>query len=417
MSKSVVVIGGGVIGLSTAYYAAKRGHRVVVVERAGEARDGCSFGNAGMIVPSHFVPLAAPGMVALGLKWMLNPESPFRIRPRLDRELMSWCWKFMRSATRAHVERAAPLLSDLGFASRALFEELSTGSGEGFGLIRRGLLMLCRSRHGLDEEIKTAEMAGRIGVEAEVMDAAQTSRLEPNVRMAIAGSVHYPRDCHLSPSRFMAALQREAGRFGVEFRWGTEARGWRTKGGRIVALETSEGDLSADEFALCGGAWSSSVARGLHLRLPMQAGKGYSLTLPDPRRLPAICAILSEARVAVTPIDGALRFGGTMEIAGMDERIDARRVRGIVDSSIEYFPDFKARDFAGIRPWVGLRPCSPDGLPYLGRTKAWENLSIATAHAMLGLSLAPVTGSLMAQVLSDEKPVIDLAMLSPDRFG
>lgn len=416
MSKSIVIVGGGVIGLSTAYYAAKAGHRVTLVERDGETRDGCSFGNAGMIVPSHFVPLAAPGMVALGLKWMWNPESPFWIKPRLDRALVSWCWRFMRSATRSHVDRAAPLLRDLSFASRALFEEFSAGTADGFGLVQRGLLMLCRSRHALDEEVKNAAMARRLGVPAEVLDAAQTTRLDPNIRMSIAGSVYFPQDCHLSPARFMRVLQQESGRLGVEFRWGTEVSGWRTERGRIVTLHTSGGDLTADEFVLCGGVWSSVIARDLRLRLPMQAGKGYSLTLPNPREVPEICAILTEARVAVTPMDGMLRFGGTMEIAGLDERIARRRVQGIIKAATQYYPEFRADDFAEIIPWVGLRPCSPDGLPFVGRTKAWKNLTVAAGHAMMGLSLGPVTGSLMAQVLSDETPEIDLAMLAPDRF-
>jgi D-amino-acid dehydrogenase len=417
MSKRVVIIGGGVIGLSTAYHAALRGHRVTLIERGDEARDGCSFGNAGMIVPSHFVPLAAPGMVALGLKWMWNPESPFWIKPRPDVDLLSWCWKFMRCATRAHVERAAPLLRDLSFASRAQFEELSARAGDGFGLAQRGLLMLCRSRHVLDEEAKNAETARRLGVPAEVLDAAQTAALDPGMRMSLAGSVYFPKDCHLSPSRFMKFLQREASATGVEFRWNTGAKGWRTEGGRVAALRTSAGELEADEFVLCGGAWSSAIVDGLGLRLPMQAGKGYSLTLPQPRQRPEICAILTEARVAVTPMDGMLRFGGTMEIAGMDEGIDARRVQGIIKAAALYYPDLRAEDFAGVQPWAGLRPCSPDGLPYLGRTKAWRNLSVATAHAMMGLSLAPVTGRLMAQVLSDEAPEIDLTLLSPDRFA
>lgn len=416
MSKSIVIIGGGVVGLSAAYYAAKRGHRVTLIDRGGESRDGCSLGNAGMIVPSHFVPLAAPGMVALGLKWMWHPESPFWIKPRLDRELIAWCWRFVRSASCEHVERAAPLLRDLNYASRALFDELSAESGDDFALVKRGLLMLCRSAHALDEEIKNAEMARRLGVPAEVLDSAETSRLDPNIRMDIAGSVYFPQDCHLSPSRFMSFLQRETARLGVVFHWGTEVTGWRTERVRIVALQTAHGDFSADEYVLCGGVWSSSMVCDLQLRLPMQAGKGYSLTLPNPRQLPEICAILTEARVAVTPMDGALRFGGTMEIAGLDESIDRRRVQGIIKAAAQYYPEIQTGEFAEIQPWVGLRPCSPDGLPYMGRTERYANLCIATGHAMMGLSLAPITGKLMAQVLSDEASEIDLGMLSPDRF-
>jgi len=173
----------------------------------------------------------------------------------------------------------------------------------------------------------------------------------------------------------------------------------------------------ADEFVLCGGSWTQALARQLRIRLPMQAGKGYSLTLPQPRQLPAICSIFHEARVAVTPMGGALRFGGTMEIDGMSEEINPVRVRGIINAVPKYFPDFTAKDFEGVQPWRGLRPCSPDGLPYVGRAARYSNLSIATGHAMMGLSLGPITGKLVAEIVSGEKPGIDIGMLSPDRYA
>jgi D-amino-acid dehydrogenase len=415
VSKHLVIIGGGIIGLSTAHYAAQDGWRVTVVDTGAAARDGCSFGNAGMIVPSHFTPLAAPGMVALGLKWMWNPESPFYIKPRLDAGLIAWAWRFMRSATRAHVARSAPLIRDLSFASRACFEELAALPGSDFGLVKRGLLMLCRTQHAMDEEAKSAAVANALGVPAEVLDAKQTAELEPGVRMDIAGSVFFPRDCHLCPERLMAGLQRELERCGANFAWETEVTGWNVTARRVNAVRTTRGEFEADEFVLCGGSWSPQIARGLRVNLPMQAGKGYSLTLTNPRRLPGTCAIFSEARVAVTPMNGALRFGGTMEIAGLNERIDLRRVRGIIKAVPRYYPDFREEDFEGIQPWSGLRPCSPDGLPYIGRFGAYENLSTATGHAMMGLSLGPITGRVMAELLAGEKPSHDLTLLSPDR--
>ncbi len=420
MSKHIAIIGGGVIGLCTAYYAAKRGYRVTVIERSNRDRDGCSFGNAGMIVPSHFIPLAAPGAVALALKWMGNPESPLYIQPRLDWDLISWGWKFLRASTRAHVRRAAPLIRDLSFASRSCFEELAETLD--IGLMKRGLLMLCKTQHGLDEEAKTAALANELGVPAEVLDAKAVAALEPGVRMDVAGGVYFPKDCHLSPGRLMDALQRELERAGVEFRFESAVTGWRTNGRRVEAAKTNAGDFAADEFVLCGGAWSPSVARDLRVRLPMQAGKGYSLTLARPRQLPQMCAIFSEARIAVTPMAGAdaesatLRFGGTMEIAGLDQTINARRVQGIIKAVPRYFPEFTSEDFVGVRPWSGLRPCSPDGLHYVGRFGAYDNFSTATGHAMMGLSLGTVTGKIMAELLSGESPSFDLAQLSPDRF-
>ena len=186
MPKHILIIGGGVIGLCTAYYCARHGHRVTVIERGGEQRDGCSFGNAGMIVPSHFVPLAAPGMVALGLKWMWNPESPFYIKPRVDLGFLRWGWKFFRAANDAQVQRSAPLLRDLHLASRACFEELAELSNNDFGLVRKGLLMLCKTTHALEEEAKTAEWAQRLGVPAEVLNQKQTAKLDPQIRMDFA---------------------------------------------------------------------------------------------------------------------------------------------------------------------------------------------------------------------------------------
>ena len=415
--KHVVIVGGGVIGLCVAHYALRRGHRVTVLERGAADHDSCSLGNAGMIVPSHFTPLAAPGMVALGLKWMWNPESPFYVKPRLDWDLIAWGLKFWRAATPDHVRRAAPLIRDLSFASRACFEELATSPGFDFGLEKRGLLMLCKTQHGLDEEAQTAAKARALSIPAEVLDAKAVAALEPGVRMDIAGAVLFPQDCHLTPQRFLADLQRAVTGAGGKIVFDSEVTGWRFESRKIVAVRTARGEISGDEFVLCGGAWSPGIAWELRLALPMQAGKGYSLTLAQPRQLPKLCAIFTEARVAVTPMGGALRFGGTMEIAGLNERINPRRVAGIIKSVPQYYPEFSPDDFASLRPWSGLRPCSPDGLPYLGRTRAYENLCLATGHAMMGLSLGPITGKLVAEIVSDEKPAHDLTLLDPDRFA
>jgi D-amino-acid dehydrogenase len=423
MSKHIVIIGAGVIGLCCAYYAARRGHRVTVFDRNPEQRDGCSFGNAGMIVPSHFVPLAAPGMVALGLKWMWNPESPFYIKPRLNWDLLSWGWQCWRTANARQVERAAPLLRDLSFASRACFEELADGapaSGPAigdFGLVKRGLLMLCKTPYTLDEEAKSAARANELGVPAEVLDAKQTAALDPAITMDIAGAVYFPKDAHLFPNRFMAALKARCAEMGVKFIWSANISAFTHHSSLITTTRTGANEWEADEFVLAGGSWSPALARALGLRIPMQAGKGYSLTLPNPPQLPQLCSILTEARVAVTPMGGALRIGGTMEIAGLNEDINPVRVRGIIKSALKYFPAFKETDFNGVQPWRGLRPCSPDGLPYLGRTAKFKNLTLATGHAMMGLSLGPITGRLVAELLSDERPSFDLALLNPDRYA
>jgi D-amino-acid dehydrogenase len=413
----VLVVGGGVVGLCCAYYSARRGFDVTVLERSGTARESCSSGNAGMVVPSHFVPLAAPGMVALGLKWMWNPASPFYIQPRLAADLIRWGYRFWRAASPRHVERSAPLLRDLSLASRDCFEELAGLPGADFGLVQRGLLMLCRTPHGLDEEARFAEKANALGVPARVLDARETAALDPGARMDIAGSVHFPKDCHLVPDRFLATMEAACRTLGVEFVFDAPVTSIRRHGARIASVATPRGDYGADEVVLCAGVWSDAVARDLGLRLPMEAGKGYSLTLPAPRQLPGLCSILSEARCAVTPMGGALRVGGTMELAGLNEDVSPVRVRGIVDAFCRYYPEFTPADFDGIPPWRGLRPCSPDGLPYLGRTTRYTNLAVATGHAMMGLSLGPITGTLVAAMLAGERPPWDLGLLAPDRYN
>ena len=411
--KSVTIIGAGVIGLSTALYCARRGMKVTLIERNLPQRDGCSFGNAGMIVPSHFIPLAAPGMVKLGLKWMWNPESPFYIKPRLNLDLITWSLRFWQASTQKKVGRAAPVLRDLSLLSRQCFEEI----GLDFGLVKKGLLMLCKKQQTLDEEAHMAARAHALGIPADVLDAKATAALDPSVTMDVAGSVFFPKDCHLSPERFVAAIEDELKQHGTEILWQTKVLGFATEGEHLKAVKTSQGEVHTDELVLSGGVWSDEIVRSLQLKLPMQAGKGYSLTLKNPRQLPALCSICTEARLAVTPMNGSLRFGGTMELAGIDETINPRRIKGIVRAIPDYFPAFQESDFADIQPWSGLRPCSPDGLPYIGRTRRWKNLTIAAGHAMMGLSLAPATGQIIASLLSNEPSPIPLTLFNPDRFN
>jgi D-amino-acid dehydrogenase len=413
LPKHITILGAGVIGLSTALYCARRGMRVTIIDQKTRQRDGCSFGNAGMIVPSHFIPLAAPGMVALGLKWMWNPESPFYIKPRLDVDLMSWGLHFWKAATKTRVEAAAPVLRDLSLLSRECFETL----GLDFGLVKRGLLMLCKKQQTLDEESHMAEKANALGIPAEVLDAKATAALDPAVTMDICGSVFFPKDCHLAPGSFISAVEAELVRLGVTFLWETEVSGFKTESGALRALKTSRGEIESDEVVLSGGVWSAQLAKELDLKLPMQAGKGYSLTLANPKQLPELCSICTEARLAVTPMEGALRVGGTMEMAGIDESITQRRVRGITRAFPQYFPAFEEADFAEVKPWSGLRPVSPDGMPYIGRTQRWKNLTVATGHAMMGLSLAPATGRIVSELLAGEESSVKLDLMSPDRFS
>lgn len=415
--KSILIVGGGIVGLCTAYYASLRGHEVTVIDSRAADGDCCSLGNAGLIVPSHIVPLASPGVVGMALRAMRDPRSSFYLKPRLSWDLLSWGWRFWRSSSRENVRRAAPLLRDLNMASRACYLELAEACGNVFELMDDGLLMLCKSEQTLEHESSLAERAARLGLPVQILGAKETAAREPQMRMEVAGSVFYPLDGHLTPRQVMMFLQRHLESMGVKLMWSTGLKGWKTSGNLVTAALTGCGELSADEFVLCAGAWSSGIARRLGLKIPMQAGKGYSLTLDDPPKMPRTAAILTEARVAVTPMGGALRFAGTLEIAGMNCDINPLRVAGIVDSVPKYYPEFRAADFENVSPWCGLRPCPPDGLPYLGRTAVFLNLCIATGHAMMGLSLGPIGGRLIAEMIGGERPSIDVHLLSPDRFA
>jgi D-amino-acid dehydrogenase len=417
-SKSVIICGGGIVGLCCAYYLAREGRAVTVIERHGEDRDHCALGSAGYISPSHVIPLAAPGMVWQGMKWMLNPRSPFYIKPRLDSDLMRWSWLFWRACNPRQVGRAAPLLRDLCLGSRALFEEFDDITGHAFELKKEGLLNLCKTQQGLDHEAHgLARLANELGVEAQVLDARQTAALEPGTKLDVAGSVYFPIDAHLTPWRFAQALTALLKDMGVRFQWNTTIFGWRAEGGRIATAQTTAGDMLADEFVLAGGSWSPTMLNGLGVRLPMQAGKGYSLTLPKPRFKLTKSIIFTERRIAVTPMGDTLRFGGTMELSGINREVRPERVQQIIESVPYYFPEFNAADFAGIQPWHGLRPVSPDGLPYVGRFHGYHNLTAACGHAMLGLTLAPISGLLVAEILAGRKPSVNLGLLNPNRYA
>lgn len=416
-AESILVCGGGVIGLACAYYLARSGQRVTVVERGPENHDSCALGSAGFISPSHVVPLAAPGTLKLAFKWMLNRKSPFYVRPRPDPEFLQWGLLFRRAATRERVRRAAPALRNLMVFSQELYEELAAEMENPFEYVRHGMVMLCKTSKALEHEAQTAALAGHLNIESRILGPAELAQLEPALRLDVHGGVYYPGDAHLTPPKLMDALMRELKRLGVEFRWNTAVRGWRAQNGQVWAAVTSSGEIEADAFVLSGGAWSGKMLDGMGIHLPLEAGKGYSLTLPAPKRLPSVSMICAEARVAVTPMGQSLRFGGTMELAGLDMSIRPERIQGIMESVPRYLPEFGPDDFKAVRPWCGLRPLSPDGLPYIGAFRRYPNLVAATGHAMLGVTLAPATGKLVAEVLNGQKPSLDLDPFRPDRYA
>lgn len=413
---SVGIVGGGIIGLSSAYYLRKAGFEVTILDQGG-LENGCSFGNAGMIVPSHFIPLAAPGMVAKGIRWMFDSQSPFYVRPRLNRELFNWGLKFYRHANRRHVERSMPALSALSKFSKLQFRELASSLPFDFGYQERGLLMLYQEEAVEKEERETAHQAARLGIEAKVLNPSEVQALEPDVRVSARGGVYYPGDAHLIPGTLVHLLIQHLGDAGVRIKKNTCVLSAVREKNIIKAVHSTHGEFAADHWVLAAGSWSGGMASAFGLTLPMQAGKGYSFTLKDVAKNTRIPTIFLEARVAVTPMGRDLRFGGTLEITGIDHSVNMNRVRGIVNSIGRYYPDMKVELPSPEKVWHGLRPCSPDGLPYIGRSRRFSNLVVATGHAMMGLSLGPGTGKLVSSILEEKVPDVDLAMFDPDRFA
>ncbi len=413
--KHIGVIGGGIVGLSSAFYLRKAGFNVTVIDQ-GDLTAGCSVGNAGMIVPSHFIPLAAPGIVAKGIRWMFDSESPFYVRPRLSRDLISWGLKFYRHANRRHVERSMPALSALSQYSTARYREWSKELPFDFGFQERGLLMLYHDAELEKEEQETVHLAHRLGVEARILTLAEIQQMEPEVLVSARGGVYYPGDSHLIPGVLVRNLINLLRKQGVTFELDCTVEGFVKERGAIKAVKTNRGEFNADAWVMATGSWSGHVASLFGHRLPMQAGKGYSFTLNEVVKNVRIPSIFLEARVAVTPMGNALRFGGTMEITGIDHAINMNRVRGIVNSISRYYPEMNVALPKPADVWHGLRPCSPDGLPYIGQSSRLNNLVVATGHSMMGLSLGPATGMLVTALMLGERPAVDISLFDPGRF-
>lgn len=409
----VLIIGGGVVGVCTAYYVAGHGRAVTLVEQ-GEIASGSSNGNAGFILPSHVVPLASPGALSSGLRWMFDPESPFYIKPRLDLDLFDWLLRFMAASNERHVRRSVPVLRELACASIALYEELSRLDGLDFGYRQNGMMYVYKTRKGLAHGAEEAAFAGEAGTVSKVLNAEEACALEPTVRPDVAGGVYYPEDAHIDPGAFVRGLARRAETQGVCIRTQTEVLNVETTGRRVTRVRTTRGDFHPDQVVLAAGAWSPATVRGLRLRVPIQPAKGYSVTVQRPQASPGMPLLLGESRVAVTPLGDRLRFGGTLELAGLDFTINRQRVEAIMRAANDYLVGMD--DPQPVEIWRGLRPCTPDGLPMVGRTKAFENLILAAGHATVGMSLGPITGKLVAQVVNGQTPEMDLTPLRAERF-
>jgi len=430
------IIGGGIIGLSAAWYLHEAGWQVTVLER-GDLRDNCSFGNMGYLSPSHFVPLAAPGMVEKGIAWMFNAKSPFYVRPSLSPALFRWGWRFMRSSTAAHVARSARPLVDLLLLSRDLFARWADAGDMDFQMERKGCIMFYKTSRTEHEELDNARMAEKLGLEVELLDAESARAIEPDLQPDVRGGVWFKDDAHLYPNALMQQLPALLEKRGVCIVRQAEVTGFEKKNGKITGVRyqsgqgaEQEGVAEQDLVVLAAGSWSPKIAGMAGESMLLMPGKGYSTTLDQPVKTLRHPCILLEAKVALTPWAGRLRIGSTMEIGAVNDRILFPRVKGLLEAVPRYLPGYqddpqfqKLTDWADLKNnlrekiWFGFRPVSADGMPYIGFAKNTPNLIIATGHAMLGLSLGAGTGKVVAELASGQATSVPMEAFDPGRFG
>lgn len=412
--KRVIVIGGGISGLCSAYYLMKEGYAVTLIEK-NDLSQGASVINAGFNTPRHIIPLAAPGVLTQGLKWMWNSKSPFYIKPRWDLEFIDWAWKFRRSATKSKVEKAIPVLKDISLKSGVLYEEILEAVDFESHYEKKGLLTVYRTQKARKEEIEKSKKIKEEGLDVNVLSKNEILDLQPVLDESILGAVYYKCDAHSTPDNFILQFGQWLKSNGVNLILNEEVTAFVNRGEDLIGVKTESEYFEADFFVLAAGTWTAQLAQILGLKIPIQGGKGYSMNVNRHTGI-TIPAILAEAKVAVTPMRGFTRFSGTMEFSGNNNLIKKERVKAIADAAESYYSNLEIRQEEWSEARGGLRPVSPDGLPYIGKTAKFSNLIIASGHAMIGWSLGAITGKLVSQIISNQKPLVQLKLFEPERF-
>jgi D-amino-acid dehydrogenase len=412
---NITIIGGGIIGLSCAYYLQKEGHEVTIGD-SHDITNGCSFGNMGYISPSHFVPLATPGIVAQGIKWMFDSSSPFYIKPRLNLDLIRWGLTFYRSANNKRLNTNIPYLNNLLQLSRQLIGDFKNDIGDSFDLTEKGCWMLYKNPKTGEHEKHLSDQANKLGLKTILCTAAEVQNYEKEVEVNIAGGVLYLDDCYVDPAKLMRSLFEYLKNKGVRFQLNAPVTGFEKANRKVTAVLTDKEKITTDEVVIANGSWIPQVSKLLGLRVLLQAGKGYSFRYSDLQKNLLYPSILVDDRVATTPYNRTLRIGGTMEINGHNDTILTKRVLAIHTAFKKYYPAMPLESPDPQKAWFGYRPVTPDGMPYIGRHSSFSNLSFAGGHAMLGVSAAHGTGKIITDIISNRKPTIDIAGFDPGRF-
>jgi D-amino-acid dehydrogenase len=409
----VLVIGGGIVGLFSAYYLRRGGRSVAVAERGSVGGPlSCSSGNTGFVGTQGAAPLADPDMLALGLRRVLNPDSPVYVKPRWDGELLSWLRHFRRACNDRDAEASSRVLLDMKRRSLEILRELCATGSLASTFTARGMVLAFKTPQGFAKACRSVQQAVANAVPLRILGPGELRALEPDVEFDISGAVYNAEGAYLHVPDFVVEFARVLEGMGVEIHARAEALGFEVSDGSVEQVRTTRGDFRPREIVLAAGAWSGECARKLDIGLELQPVKGYSITVKTPRNAPRLPVLLSEGRVAVVPLGDRIRFGGTLELSGMDSAVAQRRLDSIRRIVRAYLPGLENAETLDV--WSGFRPCTPDGLPFMGRPERYRNLSIACGHGHVGMGLAPVSGKLVAQLVAAEQPDIDLA---PFRLG
>jgi D-amino-acid dehydrogenase len=410
----VVVVGGGVVGACTAYYLAKAGCRVTVLDR-GAFGAGCSHANCGYVCPSHVLPFAGPGAVRSTLRTLFRRNSPLKVRPGVVLRDPVWFLRFARRCNARARDAAGDAIRALLVSSRRLFDELLAAEAVECEWEAKGLLFVFRTPAAMDHYAEVDHLLReRFDTPARRLNPDELAAFEPALKPGLAGGWRYEGDAHLRPDRLMAELRRVLGSLGVEVREHCAATGFAAEKGRARAVRTTTGDVTADHVVLAAGAWAPEFAAELGCRVPIQPGKGYSVTYPAAAGGPRVPMIFEEHRVAVTPFRTGFRVGSTMEFAGYDATLNRDRLRLLTDGAAVYLKEPPAGP--PVEEWWGWRPMTPDSVPLIGPAPALPNVWLAAGHNMLGLSMATGTGKLVAELVTGTPPHLDPAPYRPSRF-
>ncbi|MBH5402720.1 D-amino acid dehydrogenase [Bradyrhizobium sp. CNPSo 4010] len=414
----VLILGSGVIGVTSAYYLARAGHEVTVVDRQPEPALETSFANAGEVSPGYSSPWAGPGVPVKAIKWLLMKHGPLVIRPKLDPVMWVWLLKMLRNCTSARYAVNKSRMIPIAEYSRDSLRDLRRDIGVQYDERSQGTLQLFRYQAQLDGTAEDIAVLKQYGVPFEVLSREGCIAVEPalaGVKEKFVGGLRLPQDetgdCHM----FTQALAKHAQALGVRFLFNTSIDRIVTEGARVSGVATSAGLLQADAYVLALGSWSSRLVAPLGISLPVYPVKGYSITVPikDASGAPESTVMDESYKVAITRLGNRIRVGGTAEISGYSDKLYAARRATLDHSLTDLFP--RGGDLSKATFWSGLRPMTPDGPPVIGPTH-YANLHLNTGHGTLGWTMSCGSGRVLADMLSGRKPEIDVSALTVERY-